>query len=221
MQLNIRHLLDKPENPTNKAAIILPGVSGKVITDSKYQTLVKELIKSNYACLRLEIWKSKEDLDNKSFEYLISDLKKAIDFLSSQGYQEINLIGKSLGGAVILVYTIKNQDQRIKSIITWAPAIGYSDISNLQLFYKKKFKEYGEGMAIKLSPEDLKEVKSETLIINGKSDNIIPYQNSESLVNSIKNAELHLIPEADHSYTQENWFEEVKVETIKFIKINS
>jgi len=196
-----------------KAAILLPGVSGKATTDPKYSLLEEKLKQNDVKLVRFDIWKSKEDLAQLSVEEIQKKFANKIKELRYQGFQSISVIGKSLGGAIALTM---NYD--FNKIVAWAPAFSFQKESNFLKTKSKKLSNFKSTGEITINRQDLNHIKSPVLIIHGENDEKVSLENSENHVINIKNAKLEKIKDADHSYTKDIWLNEVIEKTLDFLK---
>ena len=193
--MNIKHILTKPRNKSNKGVILIPGISGKPLSN-KYNFLAKELQKNNFYFLRFNIWESPSDLEKKTLNKIYRDIKKAIDYMKKIGCEEISLIGKSFGGGILL----SKKFVGIKKLILLAPAINYASESNIEKIKNKELSKIKNIFDIKIDKNNLKKLDLEILIIHGDKDEIVPIENSRKIIKDIENGKLETIKNANHSY---------------------
>lgn len=126
------------------------------------------------------------------------DLKSALDYLQKRGFKKIGAMGFSLGGAVALMTA--DYDKRIKAVVS------DSAFANIDLMID----EYYQNLPIlryplsiltnfwawifvgvntdKISPEKAAEdIKIPVLLIHGKKDQVIPFENALRIQKSLKN----------------------------------
>jgi pimeloyl-ACP methyl ester carboxylesterase len=90
----------------------------------------------------------------EKFEDSKYDIKAAIDFLESSGYENFHLMGHSTGCQKILYYAYEERDDRVKSLIHVSPAEDYEIWKNEYEDFKKfisiakNMQERGEGNKI-------------------------------------------------------------------------
>ncbi len=209
----VEAILHESENKSNKAIFLIPGASGKALTD-RYDDLAKLLVEKGFAFLRYESWKNAEELNNKTLNIFHKELNDVMNFLEQKGYNEIGIVGKSFGGGMALTYRNPN----VKSLVLWAPAIGVSKEDNFNKISDTKFKEFERTKQIKLSPDFLSELKIPILIIGGTNDDVVDLKESEEKIKILDNAELFVVDGADHSYKIPEHKRIVVERTVEFFK---
>ena len=146
----------------------------------------------------------------------IKKSEQQIEWLISNRYNKIYLIGHSMGG-VIATY-LASKYIEVKKLVLAAPAFHYLSVIKENLNVSKSLqvapkviKTYGSeeivARMLKLNVTVLKEfmtlvkeyydypkdVTCPVLIIQGKSDNLVPVSSSEYVYNSVKSKEKKLI----------------------------
>ncbi len=217
----IKYKVDRPERQSKIGIILLPGVSGGCLSDKKYEALARNLVKEGFQVLRADLWDSAEELGKESLSRLAKFIEDAIEKLKNQGCSNIALIGKSFGGAIMLMHAIKYNNPSVRAIVLWAPAIQFNDSSNLYFFYNRKISEFKEGMQVCINKKDLEKIQIPVLILHGEKDAVIPYENSKMMAKNTKSGSFAMIQEADHSYTNEEHFSSVLKKTVDFISQNA
>jgi len=207
----VKHILHKPQNPSNKGAILLPGISGGAMS-SRYDRLANALQEAGFYFLRLDLWKSEAELVKLSIKDIHSFLDKAFDFMKGEGCTEINFIGKSFGGGVLLTY----KNKLTKKMVLWAPAISFGKESNFSGAKEKKLSEFKHFMDIKINKSDT--VDCPILVIHGTKDEIVPIKNSKEICKQLQNCNLERIEGAGHSYEKEGEMELVVEKAVGFLK---
>lgn len=195
----------------------------------RFLILAENLHKSGFDFLRFDQTGSGESEGEEiTVENLIDDVKSAIKFVKSRGYEEIGLIGESLGGLT----TLSVSDNLIKAMVLFAPVTasktsdleGYGKlIRNKEYFVKekdgKKFKipkKYFEERKAINQKELLSKIKIPVLIIHGDRDDKIPLENSKNAIKFLpKGSRLEVINGAGHDLEESyekvidltnNWF---------------
>lgn len=207
-----RILLEKPIS-TKKALLFIPGVSVKALSD-RYKVFAQEGVRTGYAVLRYEFWKDGKELGEQSLESIQKTIDELITYLHQQGYTEIGLIGKSLGGLVAL--TCKNQ--AVKVNVLWAPAVAVSPKETFESYKKVLLKSIKKVTDITLSEETLKKIRTPTFIIHGTGDQDIALEYSKKVKEHLKKSELFTLEGADHSFTGK---EDILVsKTVEWLRLN-
>ncbi len=210
---DVEAILHEPENRSNKAIFLIPGVSGKSLTD-RYDDLAKVFVENGFAFLRYESWKNADELEDMNINIMHKEIDDVIEFLKQKDYDKIGIVGKSFGGGMALGY----RNLSIKSMVLWAPAIGVSEKGNFDSVTNTFFKEFKQGLDIKLSKDFLSELKIPILIIGGTNDNVVDLKESEEKVKILDNAELFVVEGADHSYKTPEHKKIVIEKTVEFFK---
>jgi hypothetical protein len=155
----------------------------------------------------------------------VSDLKKAIEFMSKQkiNKQKIGLLGASFGGAI----SILALNQKIKALVLWNPTfkikevfedyfkkiIGVDWLDEIEdkgfvLLYKKrekKFfkitKEFWNDMKNKDLNSFARKINCPTLIVHGDKDTIVPLAHSKELFKILKKPkQIKIIEGSEHGF---------------------
>ena len=169
-----------------------------------------------------------EAFGQNNFIKELDDLESVLDWISSHeltsaltAVKKINLIGHSRGGGIVLLKSA--EDERVGRVLSWA---GVSDFgsrfpkgdqlkaweindvayvensrTNQQMphyfqFYRT-FKENEDRLTIKKAVSSL---NIPVLIIHGTADETVGIQEAKALDSWGKNAEIHIIEEANHTF---------------------
>ncbi len=133
------------------------------------------------------------------------DLKSAADFLESRGYEQIGVLGFSLGGAIALLTTA--EDKRINAVASYAAfsdleTLGLETYSRLWILKKPMVSAmqlwartlFGESV-VTISPINAaRRIDVPVLIIHSREDRQIPVRHGERLKEVLKKnsrAEFH------------------------------
>jgi pimeloyl-ACP methyl ester carboxylesterase len=161
---------------------------------------------------------------DNTFSFELDDLKAVIDFAcegsAMPAAQGVFLIGHSMGGGIGIIKTA--EDARVKKLVTMAA------ISNFRDLWPKEIEEQWrlrgiiyipntrtkQQMPLKVSLLDdinknparldilakAAEIKQPWLIVNGDADTGVPVSHAEELKAANPEAELLIIPDADHTF---------------------
>lgn len=181
---------------TDKVMLFVPGISGEVFT-SKYDILVEKCLKKGVDIVRMQSWQDMNELEEKNIQIVSEEIDTVIQYLKDKKYSSIVGVGKSFGGAMML---IRNHPS-ISKLILWAPAMGVvAGRSNLEEISSTKFSEMKSLSEINLDKEFLSKIAIPVRIIHGTADQSVPIDNSKKLVEMLPHAELVEIKDMDHSY---------------------
>jgi esterase/lipase len=192
--LRIEYSFHKPKNFNGKAVFLLPGVSGGALS-SRFSFLLKPFQEKGYATLKADIWENRKEFLKLSAEQIFSSLDEIISFLKKEGCKEINAVGKSLGGGLLLMYGNKE----IKNMYLFAPTIGLAEETKPATL-KKKFKEFPTIESIRVGKKNLKEINSKVYVFQGNQDKTVPMEEAKELSYHIEGCEFMVLEGASHSY---------------------
>lgn len=156
----------------------------------------------------------------------IIDLKHVIDWARQQPWtRDIALVGHSQGGVVVSMTAGELGDKEIKAEVLMAPAAvlredairgttqgANYDPYNIQGDYVELPRRM-DGQSLKVGKkyietamnlpiyETAKNYEGPALLVHGTHDRIAPYTYSELYHEKLKNSELHLVSDEDHTFT--------------------
>lgn len=214
--------LPKEDFPKPFPVVILSHGYESRRTAEKYSCSGEKFPLKGTAVLRFDHRGALNGESDGKFEYTtlfsrVEDLKGAIDYLANTkeiNPEKIGLLGSSLGGRTILAFP---KDERIKAMVLLATPtemppqlkLKNRDIESLK---KSGYYQYPNGVKInkKLYEEieygfekQAEKVKCPTLILHGRSDELVPPSHANILYKAIKSEikELKMIESADHAFT--------------------
>jgi uncharacterized protein len=170
-----------------------------------------------------------EAFGNNNFSLELDDLKALIDELhkpdspvqqSEMNLKQISLIGHSRGGGTVLLKAA--EDPRVKAVATWAAVNNFNQrwdeleleswkqagvqwIANartgqkMPLFYQI-VEDYMANVQRLEIPKVVQSMKQPLLILHGEEDETLPVQMAYDLKQWKPDAELHLLPDTNHSF---------------------
>jgi len=220
-------ILHKPDSINSPAIIMCHGFSGnKNEEHDMFVHAAKKFCESDFTVLRFDfrgLGESEGDFVDMTISEEVSDLKKAIDFISEQGYNNIGVLGLSLGASV----SVLGWNKKIKTLVLWSPA-NPNEKTFIKAFGKETFKEIEEkgfsdlkfnknGWRTQTSfkvgrkfLEDVKKtniinsiksVKCSILVIQGTEDEVLDPKDSEEIyIKANKPKEIKLIENANHTF---------------------
>jgi len=189
------------------------------------------LSKGEFGVLRFDFSGCGESEDDViSVKGEVDDLKSAIKFMKNKGYNEIGLLGESLGGLIsILCYS-----QDIKTIVLFAPVTASKKPSIFEEGMEEELAEKGfatkhkDGRIFKISKEYfeardninqeeiLSKIKCPVLIIHGTEDDSVSLEDSKEAMQYFpEGSKLEIIEGAGHKLEEDidkviilslNWF---------------
>jgi dienelactone hydrolase len=137
--LELPGLLYEPETPTQKVLVHVHGMAGNFY-ENKFLDVIAETLTSNGIAFYVfnnrgtefikdmyKVGKEKREVIRlgdtyEKFEDCLIDIKAAIDFVESKGFNNIHLSGHSLGGPKVAYYAADSGDERVASVIFLSPA---------------------------------------------------------------------------------------------------
>jgi len=235
-----------PKVATRKAIILAHGISANKDEDGVF-TKLAELLKDNgFVVFRFDFRGSGES-EGKSVDITIKgeidDLTAAVNKVKSTGYTHLGLLGGSVGGSIVTLYSAKNQSQ-LKCICLWNPVLNYDScflhptsnwiknkVGHMRHdFEKKGWTKFGSKKFVigrqlfeemeKLFPyKELTKIIIPTIIINGTKDNHVPFEDSRKYIHGI--GEFIAIVDGDHGFHEKGVIQEKAFQsTLAFFKKN-
>ena len=221
-------VLHEPANQTNKILIFSHSFKSDKDTDYTAVDFAKLICDEGYAFLRYDYWgygKNDGDFVNSNITTHIDDLKSVIEYTKSLGYENICLIGLSLGTTV----SIMAYDKSIKCLLLWSPIF----------YHAKRYEKYKDeleknGYVTEISSSNrktykltknmlldfkninpvlrLKEINCPVLAILGSDDDHITMEKAQENMDTIPGEhELIVIDGGDHDFL----IDEVKKKVIE------
>lgn len=191
-----RLVLESTESP-EKGLIVLPGISSGPF-GTPFDAVVDYAQKEDYSVVRVSGWEDAEDLEDLTLADLHQLIDEAIKMLTNQGCEFIGVIGKSFGGQLALTYPDNN---RFEFMVLWAPAIGFGE-DNVEKWRSTPLGQASTATDISLDEERAGKIDTRVKIIHGTDDEVVPYQNSADICETLPDCELSTIEGGDHSFTR-------------------
>ena len=163
------------------------------------------------------------DDDTLTIEKEVDDLKSAIEFVKTKGFEKIALFGHSIGCLV----SLKAYSQEIRTMVLWSPVTNKVKYKREDKFSKEQLQELNEKgyftrkrkNAIREiyhidekmleeresvnQKELLKGVTCPVLIIQGTKDTSIPIEDSENAIRLLsKESHLEIVENANHDFNE-------------------
>ncbi len=194
--------------------IFLPGVSGDIF-GKKYDYFSRELFKEKFSLFRFNLWDSGKDLDKKTIDEIIYELKFIYNFVKKNNKKPIFFVGKSFGGTIGLISKLP-----FLAMCLWAPSFTASKFNNLKKLSNINLSKIKSTTDINLNKNFFKNYKINIKIIHGNLDNKVLFNNSVKLNKYFKNLKIYLVDGMNHGYDTKKEEKIVVYETISFIKEN-
>lgn len=197
-----------------KAILIIHGFAGGTYDEEELANYLE--LNRYYDVYQFTLPGHNRNLSKVKYKDWIIASEKQVEWLIDKGYNNIYLIGHSMGG-VIATY-IATKYKEVKKLVLAAPAFQYLNVvkENLNItkslqIAPKLVKTYGGDEIIarflKLNPSTIREfmnlvkqyydypkdVFCPILIIQGKNDNLVPLTSSEYVYNTVKSKTKKLI----------------------------
>ena len=190
-----------------KAILVVHGFAGGTYDQEELANYL-ELCR-HYDVYQFTLPGHKTNLSKVKSNDWIKSSECMIEWLIGHGYTKIYLVGHSMGG-VIATY-LASKYKEVKKLVLLAPAFHYLEVKDKNLNISKSLKDipkvvktYGKeeilSRMLKLNIGVLREfmtlvrdyydypneVYCDTLIIQGKNDNVVPLTSAEYVYNTIK-----------------------------------
>lgn len=171
---------------------------------------------------------SKEPMEKLTLAGIVNDIEAAASLaLSQSGASRLHVVGMSFGGGVSAFWAATTEFP-VLSVVMLAPVIDYeedilgqygalvdgklSDELAEQLqrdgYLEMDGVRYGAALLNELrfisGKEGLRRLKSDSLIIHGDADSIVPYESSEQFVHLNDRCQLINVPGTDHGFGVED-----------------
>ncbi|HIH11583.1 TPA: alpha/beta fold hydrolase [Candidatus Woesearchaeota archaeon] len=228
----IRGILENSKS--DKLMILVPGFTGDMGgPDNIFEELSKKLQDKMFAVLRFNFRgtpPSDMDFQDMTVETETEDLKAVINYAKSKGYNQIGILGESMGGSIVATAIIT----AFKVVILWYPAFDFKDTSfknylteesQRQLKDKGFILESGFKIGkqfvndipdVKLY-QKVKEIKCPVLFLHGDKDSDVPYlQSQKAFQLASEQKKIHIIKGAEHCFKNEQ--EKVIDLTLQFLE---
>lgn len=229
-----------PAAKARPAVLICHGFTGTKVEGHRiFVKLAERLSEKGIVALRIDFrgsGDSEGDFSQMTLEGEIEDAKVAVDFLQTLPEVDPNrlaILGLSMGGAVAA--TLSGRDSRICACALWSAVADFS-----QTFFSKAAEEILEKghktmdfSANVVSREfllgcrdakphlELAKRNLPVLVVHGAEDQTVPPAQAELYRNSAQRAgspvEYHIIPDADHTYTTQDWEGKVLALTVSWL----
>jgi len=202
--------------------VVCHGFTGSKEGGGKAIAMAEEFAKHGYAVLLFDFTGSGEsegDFSDITLTGHIEDLTCSVEYGLTAGFKRIVTLGRSFGGTTALLHGAL--DRRVAGVCTWAApaeliklfnaARGTSnkdqgelqplqDPSGTVMVRNTFFSDLAQydpaGSAAKISPRPL-------LVLHGEKDTVVPVTNASLIARAAgEPKELHIIPQADHQFTQ-------------------
>jgi len=240
---NLIGIMHMPETKTDKIAIYVHGYKSSK-ESQKAISLGKILPEKGIILFRIDLsgrGESDGKFEDTTVTQYIDDLKCAIDFLENNGYQNIGVIGNSLGGLVSLQEVSKDNRVKCLALLSPVPKFPYkgrrNEFSDENIAKWKKqgwiythSQKYGKMKINYNYLEDLSQyndlsvydnIKIPVLLMHGTKDEAISIDGVKELAKHLKNLEFIILEGSDHDYTiSKKQYDKVMNETARFLGEN-
>ena len=227
---------------SNKSKDIIIMTHGFTGDKNVFTAISKNILQNGFNVLRFDFSGCGESEDTSlTIDKQMDDLKSAIKFVKNKGFENIALVGYSLGGLI----SIKVYDKQIKTIILLAP------LTDSRKDYRKKYSKEqleelnSKGYITKISKGAIREkviidkkiiefierginqrellsnVKCPVLIIHGDKDDRVPLEFSKKAIKYLsQDSRLEILKGADHKniFLLENYINSVSKLCINWFK---
>jgi predicted alpha/beta-fold hydrolase len=141
--LELHGIFYKSASLTNKAMLLIHGVRGNFYENAFVDEMGQSFTKDGYAFLSVN--NRGHGMHGSAFELFmesIFDIKAWINYLVDQDYNDITLIGHSLGASKAVYYLAETSDKHVNKVVLLAPTdVYYEIIENADHSFRGKEKE--------------------------------------------------------------------------------
>jgi alpha-beta hydrolase superfamily lysophospholipase len=182
----LRGILCTPEEPPEACVILCHGLFGSMYSP-KYVELAEELGRRGVSSLRF----NHREEAQASLTLRGEDLERMVAFVRSLGYRKIGLMGSSLGGCVVLLFSSLAKD--LGAVAAWATPCRLEGLREL----KRETKE-GDLLG------SVGRIGAPLLLLHGSEDELVPPWHSMELFGRASSPKVLLVVAgADHRFTGE------------------
>lgn len=231
--------MSNPSEDKNKLIVVLLHGFATGKDNLTNQSLVKILDKNQISTFRFDFFghgESEGKIEELTFSEGVRDALGAIDYLKSQGYSKIGLMGTSFGGLVS--FMVASKLEYLEFVALKSPTSNYQEQTMYSLGKEVierwkndqfRFHTRGDGKKIKINYtffEDgknnnghqvVKKIKTPVLIIHGDQDKVVPIKQSIKTSQILSNGKLEIIKGAGHTYDEPGTFDQMIDLITKFI----
>ena len=217
-------ILSRPSPNATGVVVLCHGfLSNKNSTTNK--TLTRMLNEAGLATFRFDFFgqgESEGPFEDITVTRSVGQAHGSIDFVRSQGYENIGLVGSSFGGLVAILTTAQRQD--IACLALKCPVVDFAEEFRLEFGpgelarwqstdtipnlmggagrIRLKYEMY-EDCLRNIAYEPASKIVAPTLIVQGARDELVPLHQSQRLLEALGGQKrLDLLPEADHQFTR-------------------
>lgn len=205
--------------------------------NTKNFSLLRELIESKgISTFRIDLsghGESGGKFEEATVSLVSDDILCAINYLKSQGYKKIGLVGSSFGGIASTIAASKSKD--LSFLVLKSPVSDYADLYrwrglNIDEWKKKGVRDYPtktgmlkqsyvfyEDAIVNTGYKAASNIKIPTLIVHGDNDKEVPTYQRVELSKLIPNNKLIIVKGADHTYTNSGHMKEMSEVIADFI----
>ncbi len=208
-----------PSTGFRSTIVMFHGFTGNRIEVNRlFVDIARALCSNSLSVLRFDFrchGDSPLQFEEFKIDYALEDAENSIRYVENM-YKpsKIGLIGLSMGGHIAIKTAYRFSD-RISSLILLAPAIDFGRlveqvidrlirVDEYYIFGAYRLKKEGVESIIKSNAMDLaKDIKTPTLIIHAKNDEVVPYAQSVEFYNKLRidRKKLVLLDEGGHVFS--------------------
>ena len=229
----------KSEAKSKSVIILCHALANDKSERGKLDRVAEKLNSSGYNVLAFDFSGCGEsDDDTLTIEKEVDDLRSAIVFVKSLGFEKIGLFGHSVGALV----SLKAYDSEIKTMVLWSAITNKIRYKWEDKLSKEQLKEIEEKRYFTRTRKNairtvyhidkqmlieresvnqkqlLKNISCPVLIIQGTKDTSVPIEDSKNAIKLLsKESKLAIVENADHDFT-EHVDELVKLTNDWFVK---
>ena len=220
-------ILDKPDAPTTKCAILCHGLTGNGKAGEIFEGLASALAAAGIASFRFDFrghGESEGTYNDITLSGEKRDIEAAMEFMKSMNYRSFGIVAASFGAGPVCLFVRENQGI-VKAVVFWNPILEYRWIFESDLLWPRtnfgpdamsrlrrqgyleigKFRlKIGQGFINEMNwirPLEFSQNFSlPTLFVHGDKDATVPCDHSERYARFFKDARREMVSGADHGF---------------------
>jgi uncharacterized protein len=233
--VSLAAVLHRPDKPSDAGVVVCHGMLSSK-ESRKHTQIARGLCARGYLALRFDFsgrGGSPGDLLGLTFTRQLDECLAVVEALRGEGARRVALVGSSMGGAVAIMAAARGG---VDALATMA-AVGHTDLLPERAagekgvaLWKRKGSILMQGQRVGYAwvedaraidlPEQASRVDCPWLILHGERDEVVPPSDALDLqAASRMRAEVEIVPNADHRFSDDKHRDHITARIIDFIAV--